>query len=405
MPLLVRFARPGEWVFAACVLVWLGGATGPYRKLLMDRDFVTALLVLSLLLLARHGRELRGLVTASWPLLLPAFVTALSPAWSLDPRLSLRAAVALGAYTAFGLWLALRFDAAEQHRLVAGVLALIIAVSALLALAAPELAVMRTVHPGAWRGLLSHKNNFARLLALGVLACGLFACARPAARVWSGGAAALALAMLVPARSVGGAAALALAAAPVGLVAGLRRLAPPARVRAALLVGVALALLAALALAAAPTLLALVGRDLTLTRRTEIWALLVAPIREHPWLGHGPAAFWGVAAPSRELARSLQFDPGSGHNGFLDLALELGLVGLVVFGVPYALALVRAVRLALAEAGAGALWPLALLAWLVTSNLPESALMRRGALGWALFIATAATLAMREAARSRRTTG
>ena len=110
MPLLARFARPGEWVFAACVLVWLGGATGPYRKLLMDRDFVTALLVLSLLLLARHGAGAAALVTASWPLLLPALVTALSPVWSLDPRLSLRAAVALDASTAFGLWLALRFD-------------------------------------------------------------------------------------------------------------------------------------------------------------------------------------------------------------------------------------------------------------------------------------------------------
>ena len=76
----------------------------------------------------------------------------------------------------------------------------------------------------------------------------------------------------------------------------------------------------------------------------------------------------------------------------------------MAFCVPYALALVRAVRLALAEAGAGALWPLALLAWLVTSNLSESALMRRGALGWALFIATAAMLATRDAAGSRRKT-
>jgi O-antigen ligase len=210
--------------------------------------------------------------------------------------------------------------------------------------------------------------------------------------------------MLVPARSLGGAAALALAAAAVGLVAGLRRLAPRARLRAAILVGAGLAALVALALTAAPVLLPWLGRDITLTRRTEIWALLVAPIREHPWLGYGPAAFWGIAPASHELARSLHFNPGSGHNGFLDLALELGVVGLVAFAVPYTLALARAVRLALSEAGAGGLWPLALLAWLVTCNLPESALMRRGALGWALFIATAATLAAGDAVRSRRNT-
>ena len=114
MSLPARFVRPGEWVFAACVLVWLGGATGPYRKLLMDRDLVTGLLVVSLLLLAWRGWELRAWLDASWPLLLPVAVSALSPLWSCDPRLSLRAAVALDAYTAFGLWLALRFDASRS---------------------------------------------------------------------------------------------------------------------------------------------------------------------------------------------------------------------------------------------------------------------------------------------------
>jgi len=401
MPLLARFARPGEWVFATCVLVWLGEAYGPFRKLLQDRTLVHGLLGLSLLLLARHRRELRPLLAAGWPVLLPVLVAALSPAWSLDAQESLRAAVSLEAYTAFGLWLALRFDAAEQHRLVAGVLALITAGSALTVLVAPELGVMREVHPGAWNGLYFHKNALAGYLALGVLACGLLALAQPLARAWAGSAAALALAMLVPARSVGGAAALALAAAPVGLAAGLRRLARPARIRAAIPVAMALAAIAALALAMAPRLLALVGRDVTLTRRTEIWALLVGPLGEHPWLGHGAGAFWHVAAASRGVARSLHFDPMSAHNGFLDLALELGVVGLAAFCVPFALALARAARLALDGQGAGALWPLAFLAWCVTSNLPESAFMRHGPLGWAVFIATAATLAARRAVRSR----
>jgi len=326
---------------------------------------------------------------------------ALSPAWSIDAQKSLRAAVSLEAYTAFGLWLALRFAAAEQHRLVAGVLALITVGSLLTVLGAPELGVMREVHPGAWNGLYFHKNTFAIYLALGVLACGLVALAQPRARAWAGSAGVLAFAMLVPARSVGGAAALVLAAAPVGLVAGLRRLARPARFRAALLATLALAAIAALAFAMAPTWLAWVGREVTLTRRTEIWALLVRPLSEHPWLGHGAGAFWHVAAASRDVARNLHFDPLLAHNGFLDLALELGVVGLAAFCVPFALALARAARLALEEPGAEALWPLAFLAWLVTSNLSESGLMLSGPLGWAVFVATAATLAARRAARSR----
>jgi len=402
MPPLARFARPGEWVFASGVLLWLAGAVGPFRQLMQDRDWVRALFAVSLVLLVRERRALRPLLAAGWPVLLPVLAVALSPAWSLDAQASLRAALALAAHTLFGLWLALRFDGAEQHRLVSGVLALAIAGSALVALLAPELGVMRGVHLGAWRGLLSHKNHLARLLALGVLACGLLALAQPRARAWAAAAAALALAMFVPVRSVGGAAALLLAAAPVALAAGLRRLAPRARARAALLAGAACAGIGGLAFALAPTLLPWVGRDMTLTRRTEIWAAVRPALAERPWLGHGADAFWDVAPASAEISRSLRFDPHSAHNGFLDLALDLGALGLACFCVPFALALARAVRLALAQPGAGALWPLALLAWYVTSNLPEGALLTRAPLGWALFVATATTLAAGPAERAPR---
>ncbi len=396
-----RSLHRAGWIFAGVALFWLGGTQGFLRELFKTREITSALLVISLLLLARQRRELRPLLAASWPLLLPVLVAALSPLWSLDTQLSLRSALALEASTAFGLWLALRFDLAEQHYLVSLILAVIVVGSALLALLAPGVGVMPAVHPGAWKGLLFHKNALARVLALAVLACGLLVLAQPRARAWAGSVAAIALAMFVPTRSVGGVAALALAAAPVGLAAALRRLAPPARRRALLHCAVACCVLTAIAIAIAPTWLAWFGRDITLTRRTEIWALVFPAIAEQPWLGHGAGAFWHVAPTSREITRILHFDPGSAHNGFLDVALDLGVVGLVAFCVPFALALVRAVRLALDAPGAGALWPLAFLAWLVTSNLGEGALMRRGPLGWAVFVATAATLA----ARSRREPG
>ena len=399
---LARFARPIEWSFACVALLWLGGARGPWRHALGRRAIPLALLAISLVLLWRRRRELRPLLAASWPLLLPMGVAALSPLWSLDPQESLRAALVIETATAFGLWLALRFGIAEQHALVAFTLALIVAGSALAALFAPGFGQMHAVHPGAWQGLLLHKNALARVLALSVLACGLLALARPRARLWAGATAALALAMFAPTRSVGGLASLALATIPVGLVAGLRRLADSARLRVALLAGVGLAALAALAVASAGLWLPWLGRDVTLTRRTEIWAEVLPAIRAHPWLGHGAGAFWRVADASREIARSLRFDPGSAHNGFLDVALDLGSVGLVAIAIPFALAAARAVRFAFEAKGAGALWPLALLAWLVTSNLAEGALLRRGPLGWAVFVATGAALALRSGGGSRR---
>jgi O-antigen ligase len=320
-------------------------------------------------------------------------VAALSPVWSLDPQRSLRGAVLLEAGTAFGLWLALRFELAELLRLLCGSLALMVAGSVLVIALWPEQGVMWAEHPGAWKGLYLHKNLLARYLSLAVLACGLLACADPRARAWATATAALALAMLLPARSVGGAATLALAAGATALAAGLARIRPQLRRRAALAAGASFGLTAALAAAWLPELLTLVGRDVTLTRRTEIWALLLPPLREHLFLGHGVDAFWRVSPAYRTMVETLGFDPTHAHNGLVDLALELGLAGLLALLVPFALAARRALRLALDRPGALACWPVAFLAWWLASNLPESALLEGRRLGWVVFVALAATLA------------
>jgi O-antigen ligase len=370
-----RPVRPAEWIFACVVLFWLSRALGPWAEPLTKRPTIAGLLAISLWLLWRERQALKSLVPDCWPLLMPALVAGLSPAWSIAPQESLRAALAIEAYTAFGLWLALRFDLPAQHRMVAGVLALIVAGSALVSLAAPSIGLMQDPHAGAWRGLFVHKN---------------------------------ALAMFAPVRSVGGGAALALAAGGVALTAWLRRLSPTARVSAGITVASLMTVGGALALVAAPKLLALVGRDVTLTRRTDIWSLVLPAIGERPWLGYGAGAFWDVAPQSERIAKILRFDPGSAHNGFFDLALELGVVGFAAFALPFGLAFVRSVRVALRDrerGAAAALWPLAFLSWLVTSNLAEGALMRRGAFGWAIFVATAAVLAVRHHASLRRETG
>jgi O-antigen ligase len=395
MPSSVQLVRAGECLFAALALLWLGEVQAGFGRALEDRDLVVAFFAACVALLAVRRRELRALLACAWPLLLPVLAAALSPAWSLAPQRSLRAAVSLEAATAFGLWLALRFDPAAQLRLLAATLALAAAGSVLAVAAGADFAVMTRDYPGAWNGLYIHKNVLARYLSLGVLACGLLACAERRARAWALPAAALAFAMLAPARSIGGAATLALAAGATVLIAGLARLAPRARRRAGLAALALLALAAAFVLARFEALVEAVGRDVTLTRRTEIWALLLEPILERPWLGHGFGAFWNVAPADALVVRALRFDPQHAHNGLLDLALELGVVGLAAFAVPFALAAARAVRLTAAQRGALAAWPLALLAWWLAGNLAESALLRGGRLGWAVFVAVAATLAGR----------
>ena len=67
------------------------------------------------------------------------------------------------------------------------------------------------------------------------------------------------------------------------------------------------------------------GRDETLTGRTETWSDLVLTVKRQPLLGAGFGSFWTTA-------RREYYEMSHGHNGYLDILLELGAVGLALFG-------------------------------------------------------------------------
>jgi hypothetical protein len=69
----------------------------------------------------------------------------------------------------------------------------------------------------------------------------------------------------------------------------------------------------------------MLGRDTTLTGRTDLWAdLLSAPI--NPLLGSGYQSFWLGPAASR-LWEKYYFHPNQAHNGYLETYLNGGLLG------------------------------------------------------------------------------
>lgn len=75
------------------------------------------------------------------------------------------------------------------------------------------------------------------------------------------------------------------------------------------------------------------GKDMTFTGRTAIWEILNEQIRLHPWLGGGYGAYWVGAvptSPSYQMLLKLYFYPSEGHNGYLDVVNDLGIVGGIV---------------------------------------------------------------------------
>jgi exopolysaccharide production protein ExoQ len=71
------------------------------------------------------------------------------------------------------------------------------------------------------------------------------------------------------------------------------------------------------------------GRNTTLTGRTELWDDLIVMIR-HPWFGTGFESFF-LGDRAKDLWAKYWWHPNEAHNGFFEIFLTLGWVGLSCF--------------------------------------------------------------------------
>jgi O-antigen ligase len=137
------------------------------------------------------------------------------------------------------------------------------------------------------------------------------------------------------------------------------------------------------ALRLAPPASAQLERDL----RPRIWAVAIEHFREAPWLGHGFGREILAPAFIPITPRAMNHpEVRHGHNVFLDVGLELGIVGLAIF-VALLIALAREYRTLLADPRVAPLgmMGLAMLAGFVVKNLTDDFVYRHNALVfWAL---------------------
>ena len=114
------------------------------------------------------------------------------------------------------------------------------------------------------------------------------------------------------------------------------------------------------------TLTSTVGRDETLTGRTDVWAELLPVAMRNPVLGAGFGGFW--TSSTRELYRISE-----GHSGYLDVLLDLGFIGLLLVS----LFLLSSCRRAQRELDRDFDWALLWIGYLVMAvvhNMAESSL-------------------------------
>ncbi|MEL7014235.1 MAG: O-antigen ligase family protein [Pseudomonadota bacterium] len=267
--------------------------------------------------------------------LLPVAFAIISLIWTVDFGVTLRRAGALGLTTAFGLWLAMRFTPKQLFMLVSVLTAIIIVANFLVIQFIPSRGIHQTTdlltahHAGSWRGMLAHKNDFGRMMAfvfcllvvafmfrvggrLGrFVALPLFGMAGMMI-VYSNSAQAVLLFVLVPLVLV--------------QMLSMSKVSSTTRALLLVLVAPAVVIVAMSAQAVMTWGLGLVGRDPTLTGRTEIWESTLIGLQDIAFAGGGYGAGWEVVAA--RMTALLGAAPAHAHNGYLDLAADIGFFGL-----------------------------------------------------------------------------
>lgn len=126
-------------------------------------------------------------------------------------------------------------------------------------------------------------------------------------------------------------------------------------------------------------LLGLVGKDITLTGRTDFWPQIIEAILKRPILGYGYNGFWqpwrGESNPAAGIIDpSTRYIPPHSHNGYLDLGLNLGIVGIFLFVFSLVQALYHANLYGRYSRFPEAIVPFLLLAFLLVKNFSEAGL-------------------------------
>jgi exopolysaccharide production protein ExoQ len=331
-------------------------------------------------------------------LLLLIGIAVISVLWSVAPEITLRRSLALVGTTLFGVYLAMRFSLREQLRLLAWALGIAALLSVVLAVALPDYGVMSSPRGDALQGIYSQKNALGRTMALSALIFFFLALGGHAHRwlKWGGFGLSLVLLLLSGAKS-----SLVILATLIVLFPVYRALRETYTIIVPILMTCVLAGVGVSIWVAnnVEGVLGALDRDVTLTGRTELWPAVLDMIAERPWLGYGYNAFWlGWEGKSAEIWMTLtpfaaNFYPTHAHNGVLDLWLDLGFVGVLVFTLVFVLAFGRAVRLIRSAKATEAIWPLTYLSFMLLSGITYPIGLERNSIWWVLYVAVVVSLA------------
>lgn len=326
---------------------------------------------------------------SEWPLVLVIAFTLTSALWSLDPGMTVRRSLALVFTFLFGVYFASRFSLGEQLRLLAWVCAACV----ILSFAFQVLGLNPSEGVPGWYGIFYMKNDLGRVMVLSALVFLFWKRAEPQHAGLARAGFLTSVAMIALSRSM-------TAVVSFGLVMILLpylrwTLKKSARWAIA---GIAVLLTAgSLGLLYVAThieqVTGLVGKSATLTGRVPLWILSVVMALRRPWLGYGYYGFWQPQEWAVErIWHLLGWKPPHAHNGYIELWIDLGLIGACLFFLVFAYYFAKTIPFLRDNHDNIGAWPLAFFVFLLFANVTDTFFLTRNSIFFILYVSLAVNL-------------
>jgi exopolysaccharide production protein ExoQ len=129
------------------------------------------------------------------------------------------------------------------------------------------------------------------------------------------------------------------------------------------------------------------NRDTTLTGRTDLWIELINIGSRNPILGTGYGSFW-IGNLANDLWSKFEWEPESAHNGYIDVYVQLGFLGLLLVVLSMIIAIKNTLKMLSVNFEYG-IFQLTFLTMIVISNMTESSITKPTSTLWFIFLLVA----------------
>jgi exopolysaccharide production protein ExoQ len=327
-------------------------------------------------------------IKKSLPIIVVVGLILLSTFWSDQPGLTARRAFSFFGTSLIGYYIACRFRLTDFIKCLVMSTGVASILSVIAIVFFRRFGVMQEEYAGAWDGIFGHKNILSDAMVVGVIAAVILMIASKGRRRLAYAALTLLFfGLIVGSRGV---TSFILAAAMVAFIASVRlmrskRFGVPAALALFLVSGiVTIAVLAAGI--GGQSMFDLLGRDNSLTGRTDVWQSVMKAIADRPLLGWGYRAFWIADGPASQYFDDFAWIPPNAHNGLLEFWLDIGLVGTTVVIVALLVGIWNGIRLVMRSRDVMALWPLMTMIYVVLSNIDTTTIEQYNMLAWVAFL-------------------